>query len=588
MGHHSLCASAFVRLGADSFARPGANSTIPAPFPHACLKKVAPPPKRWLKRSANPAAGERVLAPDPSKLPIIDNIVLDQLTPGTTELDLLRLLRATHSTSELRPADLPEVAARIETQLSQAKAAHRLQRLDPLTGLGNRAALLEQLNEYLTATSRAGRGKALTGRGAALTGCAVLLLDLDGFRRLNNSLGDGFGNDILIEASRRVRDAVEFVSWAEGSGIARIGDDEFAVIGPNVGRDALDEAASAILQRLKRPLIVQNLRLELSASIGIAVSGGEKASAEGLLRDAHLAMERARQLGGNRREFFETALRERAQNRMSLGLELRDAVEQNRLSVVYQPQMNLRKRRVEGFEALLRWRRTNGQVVPPVEFIPIAEDTGCIHEIGVWVLRQACRQLACWQEQFPCVPPLTMNVNVSVKQLSDPLFAGRVREILDETGIAPETLKLELTESALMSEIEPAREVLENLRSLRVGLILDDFGIGYSSLSYLRAAHFDSLKIAPCFLSKLGTDREARAIVESILNLAHALNMNVVAEGIETERQLRELEEMGCNLGQGFLFDKPLGRVPAENLLRRGFGVALAARIPALAPRSAA
>jgi EAL domain-containing protein (putative c-di-GMP-specific phosphodiesterase class I) len=204
------------------------------------------------------------------------------------------------------------------------------------------------------------------------------------------------------------------------------------------------------------------------------------------------------------------------------------------------------------------------------------------------VLRQACCQLACWQEQFPSVPPLTMNVNISVKQLTDFDLVEQVQAVLDETGIAPETLKLELTESALMSEIEPAREVLAHLRALGVGLKLDDFGTGYSSLNYLRTLHFDSLKIARCFVSELGTDRQARALVESIIKLAHALDMSVVAEGIETEEQLRELEELGCDLGQGFLFHQPLDRMAAEKLLRGNVAVRFAVCAPAGAPSPAA
>ena len=508
-----------------------------------------------------------------------DLVLLDQ-TLGVRELDLLRLLRATYSPHELpvivmtgagehdsasdalrhgandcvmQPAELPELASRIETQLARAKALQQLERLDPLTRLGNRTSLLEQLHSWL----------AMEPASAAL-----LLLDLDGFRRLNTSLGDGFGNEILIEAARRIQDAMRDAAW-DPAGLARTGDDQFAIAGPHPGKGRLEKAAGAILERLNRPLVVQGFRLPLRASIGIAGSGSESATAEGLLRDAHLAMERARTHGGNRLEFFDRAWREQARNRTVLALELREAIEQNRLWVAYQPKIHLPERRVDGFEALLRWQRANGQVVEPVEFIPIAEDTGAIQEIGAWVLRKACRQLARWHREFPMNPPLTMNVNVSVKQLADPLLVEGVREILDETRIPPETLKLELTESVLMPEIASS-EILENLRSLHVGLKLDDFGTGYSSLSYLRAHRFDSLKIARCFVSKVAADGEARAIVESIVTLAHALKMNVVAEGIETQAQLRVLEELGCDLGQGFLFHKPLDSASAESWLRRG------------------
>lgn len=279
--------------------------------------------------------------------------------------------------------------------------------------------------------------------------------------------------------------------------------------------------------------------------------------------------------------------------RVTLARELWEAVEQNRLSVSYQPKINLQERHpvggfglIDGFEALLRWRRAGGQAVLPAEFIPIAEETGSIQKLGVWVLEQACRQLVRWQKQFPSQRPLTMNVNVSVKQLVDFRLVDQVQQILDETGIAPQTLKLELTESTLMSEASCALKVLENLRSLHVGLKLDDFGTGYSSLSYLCALRFDSLKISRSFVSRLGSDRKTRAIVETIVNLAHTLDMSVVAEGIETEQQLHALQAMGCDLGQGFLFHKPLDCSAVENLFRNS-GASLAGNSVALAPSPA-
>ena len=256
-----------------------------------------------------------------------------------------------------------------------------------------------------------------------------------------------------------MQEAVCSVAWLNASQVARIGGDEFAVAGPWEDRAQLEVIARAIVQHLNRPMITQGLRLTLSASVGIAAVRAETTSAEGLLRDAHLAMERARQLGGNRSEFFPAGLREHAQNQVSLALELRDALEQNRLTLAYQPKISLQEHRIDGFEALLRWRRAGGQDVPPAEFIPIAEETGLIQEIGAWVLREACRQLADWQRQFPSKPPLTMNVNVSVKQLADARLVEQLRQSLEETGIAPETLKLELTESVLISELESAREV---------------------------------------------------------------------------------------------------------------------------------
>jgi EAL domain-containing protein (putative c-di-GMP-specific phosphodiesterase class I) len=252
---------------------------------------------------------------------------------------------------------------------------------------------------------------------------------------------------------------------------------------------------------------------------------------------------------------------------MAMAIELHQAIARNQMELFYQPIVNLQTRCAVGFEALLRWRHPDYGLIQPLDFIPIAEDTGLIIPLGNWVLRQAAAQLKIWQAAFPLTPALSMNVNVSVKQLAGPQLAHVVAGLLSETGIPPETFNLEITESALIPELDSVQNILSGLRDLHVGLKLDDFGTGYSSLSCLRTLQFDSLKIDRSFVQRLNLDAESCAIVETILSLAGSLHMTVVAEGIQTEEQRATLLRLGCETGQGFLFSKPVAAEAAERAL---------------------
>ncbi len=507
--------------------------------------------------------------------------------PESSGLDLLRLLRATYSPSELpvimvaggdqsqtavaaldqgandyvvKPVDLPVVTARIQAQLSRSRADRRLKLSDPLTGLGNRLQLLDRIENAIAAQRNAGPVQ-----------LAVLLLDLDGFKIVNDSFGHTTGDRLLIEAGGRLTKIIAGLGLSSVATVARLGGDEFVVLIERLeSPDQLQTVTEAILACLSCPFSVDSLLFPISASIGVAVGAGGQVTAETLLRDADMAMYRAKELGKNRWQLFDPSLRERAQARMATAIDLRQAVERGELMAVYQPKVDLATKAIVGFEALLRWRHPRRGLLGPSEFIPVAEETGLIVSIGEWILAEACRQLKRWQAKFGTSPPLSMNVNLSVKQLMDPNLVNRVKSILAETGIAPETLKLELTESSLMTEIDSAERVLADLQSLRVGLKLDDFGTGYSSLSYLRSMHFDSLKIDRSFVNRIGADPEGAALVETIVNLAHTLHMNVVAEGIENEYQLAELNRLGCETGQGFYFSKPLEADVAETLMAGG------------------
>lgn len=430
------------------------------------------------------------------------------------------------------------------TDISATKLA------DPLTGLGNRRMLLDRLSDVLQS------GELFS----------LFLLDLDGFKMLNGSFGHGVGDAVLAEIGRRLNNFASSRKLA-GAALSRIGGDEFTLVLEDYGGASPDILAGALLEEISLPMQIQGFKIVLCASLGIVVNALPGSTPEDLLRDADIAMYRSKERGKNRWEIFEPELRERAQTRMAIVQDLRRALELNQLTVYYQPKVHLRTRGIVGFEALLRWRHPERGLVSPTEFIPLAEETGLIIPMGEWILSEACRQLKIWQAKFPSDPPLSMNVNLSVKQLADSSLVERVKELLLETGIPPETLKLELTESSLMTDLESAREVLTSLQRLHVGLKLDDFGTGYSSLNYLRTLHFDSLKIDRSFIMRLAEDPESHVLVETIMNLARALDMNVVAEGIEEKEQLDALLTMGCEVGQGFLFSKPVEAMLAERQL---------------------
>ncbi len=511
-----------------------------------------------------------------------DLVLLDQMMPGMSGIEVLRRLRSTYSQSELpvimvtgidqsqtvvealrlgandyvvKPVDAMVVAARIQSQLARSEAERVMRVVDPLTGLGNRQLFLDRAADAL-------------GRPGESGLLAVMLLDLDDFQAINDSFGSEAGNQVLEQVAGRVKRSLAESGIAPDQYIiARIGGGQFVVLLERVGHDRPEQLAEELLFTFAAPVYFGGLKHEISANIGVVVDNSRERIAEDLLRDAGLAAGRARELGKNRWEMFDSGMLDRAQSRMSTAIDLSHAVERGELLAVYQPEIDLATRQIIGFECLLRWRRPGLGCLPPSEFIATAEQTNLIIPIGAWVVEHACRQLKIWQTKFPRAKPLTMNVNLSVKQLADPGLVGCVQRALLETGIQPETLSFELTESALITEIEPAREMLLRLQSLGVGLKLDDFGTGYSSLSYLRTFQFDSLKIDRSFMSKVASNPETNAIVAMIVHLAHAFKMNVVAEGIEDQQQLAQAERLGCDTAQGYYFSVPLENDDVERLL---------------------
>jgi diguanylate cyclase (GGDEF)-like protein/PAS domain S-box-containing protein len=422
---------------------------------------------------------------------------------------------------------------------------------DAMTGLPNRALFSDRVEQAL----RRDRRSRLYP--------AVIYLDLDGFKGVNDSLGREAGDRLLCEVSRRLLNTVR-----EGDAVTRLGADEFAVLIEQSTRplDEAEEVTRRVLQALEVPFEVDNQLLTVSASVGIAVADDDS-TASSLLHDADVAMYRAKAIGKGRSVVYEPAMRHAAIDRLRLENDLVNALVTNQFSLDYQPVVSLATERVTGFEALLRWHHPELGVVSPDRFIPIAEDTGLIVMIGRWVLDEACRQAGQWREELPGSDEISMAVNVSGRQLASANLVQHVAQALNASGLPPGALVLELTETVLVDDPDLAARRLQELRRLGVRLAVDDFGTGYSSLSYLRRFPFDILKVDRSFVATI-TDAEAiPAIVRGLLELGRTLGLETVAEGVEHEIQRDALHRHGCQLAQGYLFARPMCAVDARALL---------------------
>ncbi|WP_273888018.1 putative bifunctional diguanylate cyclase/phosphodiesterase [Rubrobacter naiadicus] len=435
------------------------------------------------------------------------------------------------------------VQARLAEERALYDAAH-----DPLTALPNRVLFSERLEEALE-----------RARGADGHPFAVLFLDLDRFKNVNDSLGHAVGDGMLVEVARRLEASV-----GPDDTVARIGGDEFTVLVESA-RDTRGvlEVAERLQKALSHPFHVRGHELYTTASIGVIPDSRGYESPEDLLRDADTAMYQAKREGKARYEVFTGEMRERVLETLRLENDLRRAVERGEFYVRYQPIVSLRSGAVVGFEALARWRHPERGEVSPAKFIPLAEETGLISRISDAVLREACRDAKTWLERFPEHRPLTVSVNLSAVQLSQPSLAAQVAEALSESGLESHHLRLEVTESAIMLGAEPAAR---SLRKLGARIHIDDFGTGYSSLGVLQRLPADALKIDRAFVENVGSADGAQ-IVQTITTLAHSLGMDVIAEGVETGEQLERLRRAGCDYAQGFFFSKPVDAMEAERIL---------------------
>ncbi len=441
-----------------------------------------------------------------------------------------------------------DITAKVEAE----ERIYHMARHDFLTDLPNRYSLNERLAHEIRLAVRHSRS------------LAVLMLDLDHFKGVNDSFGHTTGDELLVEVARRLSAIVREVDL-----LARLGGDEFAVVQTELaGPDSAAELATRLIASLAPPFELREQKVYTGVSIGIAISPPAEPDPEDLLKQADLALYRAKEDGRNGYRFFLEEMNTEIQRRMALGQELHRALEREEFFLEYQPQVDLRSRRLVGVEALLRWRHPERGIVPPLDFVPIAESNGLIVPIGAWVLRQACQQVKSWERSGLATIPVA--VNLSAAQLRGRQFVDTVTEILDEAGLEARFLDLELTETVLMETTPRIAETIAELSKLGVRISLDDFGKGYSSLEYLRRFPLNKLKIDRNFIRDIQTSQRDATILRSVVSLAAELGLDVIAEGVGPANHLDMLLEEGCGEAQGFYFGQPLAPEGVAQLLESG------------------
>jgi Amt family ammonium transporter len=427
---------------------------------------------------------------------------------------------------------------------------------DSLTNLPNRALFIEHL---IMAIKRGKRSKNYY--------FAVIYLDIDRFKLINDGLGHNIGDKLLVEFANRIQDLLRDID-----SLARFGGDEFVIL----LEDIEDEnyavlVAERLQQSLKSPFEIKGNDIYAPASFGIVLNTKIYDDPEIIIRDADAAMYHAKEKGRSQFKIFDKTLHEKALNLLKIETDLRKALANKEFDLYYQPIVSLDNISVIGFEALIRWNHPTKGLVYPDSFISVAEETGLIIPIGRWVLKKACRDLRRWDEQVKSKLPLFMSVNISSKQFLRPSLMDDVKKILNETGLPPAMLKLEITETALMEDLHETIPLIQRLKDFGVQIVIDDFGTGYSSMSYLQQLPIDTLKVDQSFISRIenSSDHENKNIVETIITLAHKLDLKVVAEGVETDKQHSVLSQMNCQLAQGYLFSKPLKKEKMDELIKK-------------------
>jgi len=430
---------------------------------------------------------------------------------------------------------------------------------DPLTKLPNRALFMDRVNQALNRAQRFG------GR------IVVMLADIDRFKIVNDSLSHAVGDKLLVAVAERIKSC-----FRPSDTVARFGGDEFVILCEDTEElTNLGSLGERLLNSMKEPIVVQGESFHLSLSVGITEADGSFQRADDLLREADSAMNRAKERGRHRFEIFDVETGRNVAERLQIESELRNAISRNELRAFYQPVVNATTGEVTGVEALIRWQHPQKGLMSPAAFIPVAEESGLIVPLGIWILEEAIKQLKEWEPLVANGRVFSMSVNLSARQLLDPQLLDKVKQLITENQLDEKKVKLhfEVTESVLMEERIEVSQIMNDFRSLGIGIVIDDFGTGYSSFTYLKRFPVEVLKIDRSFVIGLGERPDDQAIVEAIVKLARALNIDVVAEGVETELQLYHIRSLGCNLIQGFYFSKPLPAIDVTEFIKTPFKV---------------